>query len=109
MRIAPRCAIPFAVRFADGGEWHSHDGAPEFTIVFRKPRAYWRMAAFGHGWPDTTAAQVYCVYDIHPFMADEIVRRGAARCGLTWHFNRPPVIGLDYEMDCRSVAVERSV
>jgi cyclopropane-fatty-acyl-phospholipid synthase len=47
-QIAQRCAIPFAVRFADGGEWHSHDGAPEFTIVFRKRRAYWRMAAFGH-------------------------------------------------------------
>jgi hypothetical protein len=68
-----------------------------------------RMAAFGHGWPDTTAAQVYCVHDLHPFLADEIVRRGAARCGLTWHFNRPPVVGLDYEMDCRSVAVERSL
>ncbi|WP_296570695.1 hypothetical protein [Phreatobacter sp.] len=68
-----------------------------------------RMAAFGHGWSVTTAAQVYCVHDIHPFLADEIVRRGAARCGLTWHFNRPPVVGLDYEMDCRSVAIERSI
>jgi hypothetical protein len=68
-----------------------------------------RMDAFGHGWADTTATQVYCVYDIHPFMAGEIVRRGAARCGLSWHFNRPPVIGLDYEMDCRSVSVERAI
>ncbi|MCZ0736682.1 2-amino-5-chloromuconate deaminase CnbZ [Phreatobacter sp. AB_2022a] len=67
-----------------------------------------RMAAFGHGWADTTATQLYCVHDIHPFLADEIVRRGAARAGLTWHYNRPPVIGLDYEMDCRSVTVERT-
>ena len=39
----------------------------------------------------------------YPFLADEIVRRGAARHGLTWHFCRPPVRGLEYEMDCRGV------
>ena len=38
--------------------------------------------------------------------ADEIVTRGAARCGLTWHFARPPVQGLEYEMDCRRVTRE---
>ena len=68
-----------------------------------------RMAALGFNWPDTTAAQVYTVYDLYPFMADEIVRRGAAGSGLTWHFCRPPVIGADYEMDCRSVRVERVI
>jgi hypothetical protein len=65
-----------------------------------------RMAALGKTWRDTTAAQLYTVYDPHPFMADEIVRRGAAEHGLTWHFARPPVEGLDYEMDCRGVALE---
>ena len=25
---------------------------------------------------------------------------------LTWHFARPPVVGLEYEMDCRGVAKE---
>jgi len=53
-----------------------------------------------------TATQVYTVFDLHPFLADEVVRRGAARSGLTWHFARPPVQMLDYEMDCRSVARE---
>ncbi|MSP01939.1 MAG: hypothetical protein EXR07_12945 [Acetobacteraceae bacterium] len=68
-----------------------------------------RMAAVGAGWSDTTAAQVYTVFDLHPFLQDEIVRRGAARHGLSWHFARPPVQGLDYEMDCRSVPVERRI
>ena len=36
----------------------------------------------------------------------EIVRRGAAPAGLTWHFARPPVKDLDYEMDVRGVARE---
>ncbi len=66
-----------------------------------------RMAALGFGWRDTTATQLYTVHDIYPFLADEIVRRGAARSGLTWHYDRPPVVDLEYEMDCRGVSVER--
>lgn len=66
-----------------------------------------RMAALGFGWSDATAAQLYTVHDIHPFMAEEIVGRGAMRAGLTWHFNRPPVVELEYEMDCRGVHVEK--
>lgn len=66
-----------------------------------------RMNALGFGWPDTTATQVYTVFDIHPFLADEIAARGAAHSGLTWHYCRPPVVGLDYEMDCRGVSIEQ--
>jgi hypothetical protein len=66
-----------------------------------------RLAALGFGWADTTATQVYSVQDIHPFVGDELVRRGAARAGLTWHFCRPPVTGLEYEMDCRAVTSEQ--
>jgi hypothetical protein len=65
-----------------------------------------RLAAFGFGWKDTTAAQAYSVHDFHPVIADELVRRGAMRSGLTWHFARPPVIDLEYEMDCRRVMRE---
>ncbi|MCB1501683.1 MAG: hypothetical protein KDK07_18175 [Bauldia sp.] len=68
-----------------------------------------RMAAFGHGWTETTAVQAYTVHDLHPFLADALVARGAAAHGLTWQFCRPPVAGLDYEMDCRGVGVERVV
>jgi hypothetical protein len=39
-------------------------------------------------------------------MADEFVRRGAHLGRLTWHFARPPVQGLDFEMDVRGVARE---
>ena len=66
-----------------------------------------RMAALGLGWADATTTQAYTVHDLHPFLAEEIVRRGAARAGLTWYFARPPVLGLEYEMDLRGVPVER--
>jgi len=68
-----------------------------------------RLGLLGRTWSDTTASQVYTVHDLYPFFADEIVRRGAARAGLTWHLCRPPVRGLEYEMDCRSVAAEHFV
>jgi len=67
-----------------------------------------RMGALGFGWKDTTVTQLYTIHDIHPFLADEIVQRGAARSGLTWHYNRPPVRDLEYEMDCRGVSIERA-
>ena len=68
-----------------------------------------RLGLLGFGWADTTATQVYTVHDLHPFLADDIVRRGAAPAGLTWHFNRPPVQGLEFEMDCRRIMHEHVV
>ncbi len=68
-----------------------------------------RLGLLGFAWRDATAVQVYTVYDMHSFMAEEIVRRGAARMGLVWHFARPPVRELEYEMDCRSTPIERVI
>ena len=44
----------------------------------------------------------------HPSVSrrrDRAPGRGAL--GLTWHYNRPPVVDLEYEMDCRGVSIER--
>jgi hypothetical protein len=65
-----------------------------------------RLTEFGFGWKDTTAAQAYSIRDFHPVMSEELVRRGAMYSGLTWHFARPPVIDLEFEMDCRRVMRE---
>jgi hypothetical protein len=66
-----------------------------------------RMAALGVDWSMVTGAQAYTVHDIYPTLAPDIVARGAAEHGVTWHFCRPPVIGLEFELDCRCVHVER--
>jgi hypothetical protein len=50
---------------------------------------------------------ISCIHDIQPFFSEEIVKRGATRAGLTWHYNRWPVVDLEYEMDCRGVMDER--
>ena len=83
----------------------SPDGLQEkvrFTVASMESR----LGALGFGWKDTTAVQAYTVHDFHPIVAAELVRRGAMRSGLTWHFARPPVIDLEYEMDCRRVVRE---
>jgi hypothetical protein len=66
-----------------------------------------RMALIGGSWKAATAVQVYAVHEIHSFVADLLVARGATSHGLTWHFARPPIVGLEYEMDVRAVNEER--
>jgi hypothetical protein len=46
------------------------------------------------------------VHDLHSIYAEAIADCGAAHAGLTWHLARPPVEGLEFEMDCRGVAAE---
>jgi len=65
-----------------------------------------RLSALGARWIDTTHTQVYTIHDIYLLLASDLVKSGAARRGFTWHFDRPPVEGLDYEMDCRSTVSE---
>jgi len=58
-----------------------------------------RLKALGFSWRDALATRAYTVHNIGALAREEIAARGAARHGLTWHFCRPPVIGLDFEMD----------
>ncbi|MEM7255609.1 MAG: hypothetical protein AAF493_29775 [Pseudomonadota bacterium] len=60
-----------------------------------------RLEALGFRWNDALATQAYSVFNIGPVFEDELVRIGATPSGLTWHFCRPPVTGLDFEMDVR--------
>jgi len=66
-----------------------------------------RMAALGTAWAEASGVQVYTVHDVHPLLANALVARGAARHGLAWHWCRPPVEGLEFEMDCRGLPLER--
>lgn len=106
---------------AGGAETRSSEGsAAERVVRFREAGAdamrekarttvaamEGRLAAFGADWSHTTAAQVYTVHDFHPAVAGELAGRGASRSGLTWHFARPPVVDVDFEMDCRRIAHE---
>ena len=99
--------VPYAERTVRYGE--TSPGAMREKAVFVLARMEERMAALGKTWADTTATQVYTVHDLHSYLADEIVQRGAAQHGLLWHYARPPVEGLEFEVDCRSVPVEHHI
>jgi hypothetical protein len=68
-----------------------------------------RMSLLGFDWSMTTGNGLYCVHDIFQALTDEIAVRGAAPAGTTWHLCRPPIAGLEFEMDTRSVPVERAI
>lgn len=65
-----------------------------------------RLAALGFSWKDAVSTQAYSVRDIGALAGPEIGARGATAGGLSWHFARPPVVGLEFEMDVRGAARE---
>ncbi len=62
-----------------------------------------RLAGLDVSWKQVTSAQVYTVHDIHPFLEREILSgmREAASVGIHWHYARPPIESIEYEMDLR--------
>jgi hypothetical protein len=62
-----------------------------------------RLTGLGVSWRQVTATQIYTVHDIHPFLAAEVLGQmhEAARAGVNWHYARPPIESIEYEMDVR--------
>ena len=65
-----------------------------------------RLKALGFSWREAVSTQVYTVRDIGALVGPELAARGAAAGGIAWHFARPPVEGLEFEMDVRGAARE---
>jgi hypothetical protein len=67
-----------------------------------------RLRGLGVGWGDVTVSEIYTVHDIRPFLEEELLNRlgdGGAH-GLTWHYSRPPIETIEYEMDLRGCVTE---
>jgi hypothetical protein len=94
----------FAERAVRYGET-SPDAMRE-KLVFVVEEMQRRLVALGFSWKDAVSTQAYTVRDIGALVGPEIAARGAAEGGLAWHFARPPLIGLEYEMDVRAAARE---
>ena len=104
---------------AGSGEWPEGGRYPE-DIVARgdhsesgmRTKVRWvldmmeqRMRGLGgFTWKDATAVQVYTV---HHFPVEEVARR--AGTSLVWHYSRPPIEGLDFEMDMRGIRTEHTL
>jgi hypothetical protein len=61
-----------------------------------------RVRGLGASWEEVNAVDVYTVHDIGPLMQPLIMpRTGNAPHGISWHFTRPPITSIEYEMDVR--------
>jgi hypothetical protein len=62
-----------------------------------------RLDGLGASWGDVTATNVYTVHDVNALLAQEILPRlgRAGQHGVTWHYARPPIVSIEYEMDLR--------
>ncbi len=67
-----------------------------------------RLRTLGGAWSRVTAIDIYTAQPIHALVLDEVLKPAgpAAIHGVHWYPSRPPIQGLDYEMDLRGVARE---
>lgn len=63
-----------------------------------------RLAALGFSWSDAATTRMYTVHDVGALVGEELFKRGVAPAGIEWHFTRPPVVNLVYEMDVQAPA-----
>ena len=56
-----------------------------------------------------TSTQLYTVQNIGHLIGEALAARGAGEGGLAWHYCRPPVVDIEFEMDVRSPAFERVI
>ncbi len=66
-----------------------------------------RLAELGLQWRDATHVELYSGADI-PGAVAQLAQRasGALPRGIRWHFGRPPVVGLELELEARAVLRE---
>jgi hypothetical protein len=64
-----------------------------------------RLSGLAAKWGDVTAIDIYTVHPLKPILVETILNAlgEAAAHGIRWHFGRPPIEGLEFEMDIRGI------
>ena len=67
-----------------------------------------RLNGLGAGWNQVTVADIYTIHPIHALLRDIVLgrMRPADTHGIHWHYSRPPIKEIEYEMDLRGVRLE---
>jgi hypothetical protein len=67
-----------------------------------------RLRGLGCDWPGVTAMDIYTIHAIEPLLPGLILGRAgaAATHGVRWFYSRPPIVGIEFEMDLRGVRSE---
>ncbi len=105
---------------AGWAEWAQGTPWPDGIVAYgdTSPAGLARKAAFvldglrentdalGGDWNALTSIQVYTEHELGALVASEFAPRGLTRLGLEWHVCRPPVEGMEFEIDVRCVRRE---
>lgn len=67
-----------------------------------------RLHGLGVDWPAVSTVNVYTAHSLTPLLPEIILGRigPAAMHGICWHYTRPPIEEIEYEMDLRGTRTE---
>ena len=67
-----------------------------------------RLRGLGGNWDEVTTVNAYTIHPLHPLMEALVLPSlpAARRHGVTWHYARPPVMDIEYEMDLHGVVTQ---
>ena len=67
-----------------------------------------RLFGLGADWPLVNAIDVYTIHSLDRVLPELVLRRAgpAAVHGARWHYSRPPITEIEYEMDLRGTRTE---
>lgn len=67
-----------------------------------------RLHGLGVSWDQVSDTNVYTIHSIAPLLPNVLLGRmgSAARHGIHWHYTRPPIDDIEFEMDLRGVRQE---
>lgn len=70
-----------------------------------------RLAGLGAGWADVTAVDIYTAQALDAYIREIVLApmKQSSVHGAHWHYVRPPIDGLEFEMDVRGVVSELHV
>ena len=112
--LAPTFVIAGAGEFAEGKQL-TPDGivrAGETSIDAIQEKAervmnimQARLTGLNLTWADVTVVDIYTVHSLYPLLPETILKtmdHGVIH-GVRWFYGRPPIVGLEFEMDMRGI------
>lgn len=69
-----------------------------------------RLRGLGADWPQVNAIDVYTAHSLTPLLPNILLKRlgPASRHGVRWHYTRPPIDEIEFEMDLRGIRTDLS-
>lgn len=67
-----------------------------------------RLHGLGADWSLVNAIDIYTIHSLDTVLPEIVLNRAGAACahGVRWHYTRPPITDIEYEMDLRGTRTE---